>query len=50
MEVNAEETNGEEENNLSKPDPEPGQRSPRDAQKKTEKKENRRGITSYNQK
>ena len=27
MEVNAEETNGEEGNNLSEPDPEPGQRS-----------------------
>ena len=37
-------------NNLSEPDPEPGQRSPRDAQKKKEKKENRRGTTSYNQK
>ena len=45
MEVTAEETNDEEENNLSEPDPEPGQRSPRDAQKKKEK-ENRHGITS----
>ena len=50
MEVNAEETNDKEENNLSEPDPEPGQRSPRNAQKKKEKKENRRGTTSYNQK
>ena len=50
MEVNAEETNDKEENNLSEPDPEPGQRSPRGAQKKKEKKENRRGTTSYNQK
>ena len=50
MEVNAEETNDEEGNNLSEPDPEPGQRSPRgDAPKKEEKKENRRGTTSYNQ-
>ena len=49
MEVNAEETNDEEGNNLSEPDPEPGQSSPRDAQKKKEKKENRRGTT-YNQK
>ena len=46
MEVNAEETNDEEEINLSEPDPEPGQRSPRDVQKKKEKKENRRGTTS----
>ena len=51
MEVNAEETNDEEGNNLSQPDPELGQRSPReDAKKKKEKKENRRGTTSYNQK
>ena len=50
MEVNAEETNDEEGNNLSEPNPEPVQRSPRDAQKKKEKKENRRGTTSYNQK
>ena len=50
MEVNAEESNDEEGNNLSEPDPEPGQKSPRDAQKKKEKKENRRGTTSYNQK
>ena len=50
MEVNAEETSDEEGNNLSEPYPEPGQRSPRDAQKKKEKKENRRGTTSYNQK
>ena len=52
MEVNAEETNDKEENNLSEPDPQPGQRSPRGAQKKKEKKENRRGTmaTSYNQK
>ena len=50
MEVNAEETNDKEENNLSEPDPEPGQRSPRGAQKKKEKKENRCGTTSYNQK
>ena len=50
MEVNAEETNDKEENNLSEPDPEPGQRSPRGAEKKKEKKENRRGTTSYNQK
>ena len=51
MEVNAEETNDEEGNNLSEPDPEPGQRSPRgDAPKKEEKKQNRRGTTSsYNQ-
>ena len=49
MEVNAEETNDEKGNNLSKPDPKPGQRSPRDAQKKKEKKENRR-VTTYNQK
>ena len=50
MEVNAEETNDEEGNNLSEPDPEPGQRSPRgDAPKKEEKKENRRGTTFYNQ-
>ena len=39
MEVNAEETNDEEGNNLSEPDPELGQRSPReDAQKKEENK------------
>ena len=44
-EVNAEETNDQEENNLSEPDPEPGQRFSTDAQK-DEKKENRRGITS----
>ena len=49
MEV-TEESNDEEGNNLSEPDPEPGQKSPRDAQKKKEKKENRRGTTSYNQK
>ena len=50
MEVNAEETNDEEGSNLSEPDPEPGQRSPRgDAPKKEEKKENRRETTSYNQ-
>ena len=47
MEVNAEEANDEKGNNFSEPDPEPGQRSPRDAQKKKEKKENRRGTTSY---
>ena len=50
MEVNAEESNDEEGNNLSEPDPEPGQKSPRDSQKKKEKKENRRGTISYNQK
>ena len=50
MEVNAEEANDEKGNNLSEPDPKPGQRSPRDAQKKKEKKENRRVTTSYNQK
>ena len=50
MEVNAEESSDEEGNNLSEPDPEPGQKSPRDAQKKKEKKENRCGTTSYNQK
>ena len=50
MEVNAEETNDEEGNNLSEPDPELGQRSPtEDAQKKEENKENRCGTTSYNQ-
>ena len=50
MEVNAEESNDEEGNNLSEPDPELGQRSPReDAQKKEENKENRCGTTSYNQ-
>ena len=43
------ETN-DEGNNLSERDPEPGQRSPREAQKKKEKKENGRGTTSYNQK
>ena len=50
MEVNAEESSDEEGNNLFEPDPEPGQKSPRDAQKKKEKKENRCGTTSYNQK
>ena len=50
MEVNAEDTNDEKGNNLSELDPDPGQRCPRDAQKKKEKKENRRGTTSYNQK
>ena len=32
MEVSAEETNEEEKNNISEPDPGPGQRSPRNAQ------------------
>ena len=42
--------NNEEGNNLSEPDPELGQRSPReDAQKKEENKENRCGTTSYSQ-
>ena len=40
------ETNDEEESNLSEPDPEPSQRSPKDAKKKKDKKENRRGTTS----
>ena len=49
MEVNAEETNDEEGNNLSEPDPEPGQRSPRGDAPKKEEKKNRRGTTTYNQ-
>ena len=43
----ADETNYEEESNLSEPDPEPSERSPKDAKKKKDKKENRRGTTSY---
>ena len=41
------------ENNLAKPDPKPGQRSPRNAlQKKKEKKENRtrNHLSAFNQK
>ena len=49
VDVNAvDETNDEEESNLSETDPEPSQRSPKGAKKKKDKKENRRGTTSYN--
>ena len=49
IDVNAaDETNDEEESNLSEPDHEPSQRSPKGAKKKKDKKENRRGTTSYN--
>ena len=48
IDVNAaDETNDEEESNLSEPDHEPSQRSPKDAKKKKDKKENRRGTSSY---
>ena len=50
IDVNAvDETNDEEESNLSEPDPKPSQRSPKDAKKKKDKRENRRGTTSYKQ-
>ena len=45
IDVNAaDETNDEEESNLSEPDHEPSQRSPKHAKKKKDKKENRRGT------
>lgn len=48
IDVNAaDETSDEEESNLSEPDHEPSQRSPKHAKKKKDKKENRRGTSSY---
>ena len=50
IDVNAvDETNDKEESNLSEPDPKPSQRSPKDAKKKKDNRENRRGTTSYKQ-
>ena len=53
MEVNAVSNDDRQENNLSEPDPEPGQRSPRNAlQKKEEKKKKRtrNHLSTFNQK